>query len=307
VILLCGIPSEGPLARVREELDALDLAYVLFNQRRFDDIEMAFSVWEGGVSGWLRIGMRSYRLEDFTGIYTRVMDDSLLPELRAEPSWSPRRNACRTLHDTLVRWYEIAPGRVVNRSGPMGSNASKPYQAQLIQEHGFKVPQTVITNDPELVRAFYQEHGRVIYKSISGVRSIVQTLQQRDLERVDRVRWCPIQLQAYVEGLDVRVHVVSSEVFATAVRSTATDYRYATRDPGGTAELEAIDLPDDLAERCITLAKVLRLPFAGIDLKLTPKGEPFCFEVNPSPAFSYYEAHTGQPIARAVARYLVDS
>jgi hypothetical protein len=26
--------------------------------------------------------------------------------------------------------------------------------------------------------------------------------------------------------------------------------------------------------------------------------------VNPSPAFSYYESHTRQPIARAVARYL---
>jgi hypothetical protein len=27
-------------------------------------------------------------------------------------------------------------------------------------------------------------------------------------------------------------------------------------------------------------------------------------EANPCPAYSYYEAHTGQPIARAVARYL---
>jgi hypothetical protein len=26
--------------------------------------------------------------------------------------------------------------------------------------------------------------------------------------------------------------------------------------------------------------------------------------VNPSPAFSYYEAHTGRPIAQAIARYL---
>jgi hypothetical protein len=30
----------------------------------------------------------------------------------------------------------------------------------------------------------------------------------------------------------------------------------------------------------------------------------FCFEVNPSPGYSYFEANTGQPIARAVARYL---
>jgi hypothetical protein len=29
-----------------------------------------------------------------------------------------------------------------------------------------------------------------------------------------------------------------------------------------------------------------------------------CFEVNPSPGFSYYEGHTGQPISAAIARYL---
>jgi hypothetical protein len=31
----------------------------------------------------------------------------------------------------------------------------------------------------------------------------------------------------------------------------------------------------------------------------------YCFEVNPSPAYSYYESHTGQPISAALARYLV--
>jgi glutathione synthase/RimK-type ligase-like ATP-grasp enzyme len=46
------------------------------------------------------------------------------------------------------------------------------------------------------------------------------------------------------------------------------------------------------------------LAFAGIDLKITPAGEIFCFEVNPSPDFSFYEANTGQPIASALARYL---
>jgi hypothetical protein len=39
-------------------------------------------------------------------------------------------------------------------------------------------------------------------------------------------------------------------------------------------------------------------------LKITPDNQVYCFEVNPSPAFSYYEEHTQQPIAYAVARYL---
>ena len=39
-------------------------------------------------------------------------------------------------------------------------------------------------------------------------------------------------------------------------------------------------------------------------LKITPENYVYCFEVNPSPAFSYYESQTGQPISCAVADYL---
>jgi ABC-type amino acid transport system permease subunit len=54
----------------------------------------------------------------------------------------------------------------------------------------------------------------------------------------------------------------------------------------------------------MALAAALGLAFAGIDLRLTPEGEWYCFEANPSPAFTYYEAASGQPIADAVAALL---
>jgi glutathione synthase/RimK-type ligase-like ATP-grasp enzyme len=198
---------------------------------------------------------------------------------------------------------EIAPARVINRVRPMGSNSSKPYQAQLIRQNGFAVPETLITNDPDIAREFYTRHGRVIYKSISGVRSIVQEMQPADLERLERIRWCPTQFQVFVPGDNVRVHVIGDQVFATRIVSEITDYRYARRQ-GGSAELKAIELSEDLSDRCIRLTVALGLLFAGIDLKITPAGEVFCFEVNPCPGFSYYEYNTGQPIAHAVAETL---
>lgn len=303
MILLCGIPSETPLARVREELERLGEPYVVFHQRQFDEMEMEVALSGPRVGGTLRIGREVWPLAGFRGVYSRVMDDRLLPELRGEPGDSPRRRRCRALHDALLRWSELAPARVVNRVGPMGSNSSKPYQAQLIRRHGFAVPETLVTDDPEAVRAFRARHGRVVYKSLSGVRSVVRTLEGADLERLDRIRWCPTQFQAFVEGTNVRVHVIGGQVFATAIETRATDYRYAERE-GGSAELRATELPGELAARCVGLARGLGLDFAGVDLKLAPDGRAYCFEVNPSPAFTYYEAHTGQPIARAVARYL---
>jgi glutathione synthase/RimK-type ligase-like ATP-grasp enzyme len=193
---------------------------------------------------------------------------------------------------------------VVNRNRAMASNASKPYQAQAIRAAGFHVPETLVTNEPELVRDFAARHGRVIYKSVSGVRSIVQELEASDFERLDDIRWCPVQFQAFVDGIDVRVHVIGAEVYATRVSSAATDYRYAMVDGGMPARLEAARLSDELEERCVTLTGTLGLHFSGIDLRIAADGAVFCFEVNPCPAFAYYEGYTGQPIADAVARHL---
>jgi hypothetical protein len=309
VILVCGIPTESPVARVVDALSDQQADFAVLNQRHFDDVELAYEVGAGGrVDGLLRIGRRHWPLGEIDAVYIRVMDDRDLPELKDEPPDSARRREARALHDALISWTDIAPIRVLNRSAPMASNGSKPYQAQIIARHGFAVPETLITNDPDEARAFYAAHPRVVFKSISGMRSIVQTMTDADLARLDAIRWCPVQFQAYVPGTDVRVHTVGEAVFATRIRSDATDYRYAREQTDNLAELEPTDLDDDVAARCVALGADLGLEFAGIDLKLADAADRaadvFCFEVNPSPAYSYFEAHTGQPIAAAVARHL---
>jgi hypothetical protein len=300
---MCGIPSEVPMRMVAERLDALGTPSVWFNQRHAADYRLEWEVVDGDVRGELRDGARRYRLEDFSGVYVRLMDDRILPELAGEPPDSPARRHSRALHDSLFTWYEVAPARVVNRAEPQGSNGSKPYQAQLIARHGFWVPETLVTNDPALVREFRRQHGQVIYKSISGVRSIVQLLTDADLDRLDRITWCPVQFQEFVPGTNVRVHTIGNEAFATEVHTDVTDYRYAGHQ-GGQTTLHPAELSGELIQACLDLSEDLRLPFAGIDLKLTPDGRVYCFEVNPSPAYSYYESNTGQPISLALARYL---
>ncbi|MCA9929011.1 MAG: hypothetical protein KC419_11055 [Anaerolineales bacterium] len=304
MILVCGIPSEGPIAMVRQALTKLGIDYVMFNQRHFANMALFYEIDRGEIRGELRINGRSHPLEQFKGVYTRLMGIEQLPELENEPPDSPQRQYAQSLHDALMTWYEIAPINVVNRTGPMGSNFSKPYQSQLIRQHGLLPPDTLISNNPAAVQEFQREYGRIIYKSISGVRSIVQTLTDKDMERLDLIRWCPTQFQAFVPGTNVRVHTIGSELFATSIETTATDYRYAHHQAGKGARLTAVDLPDDITQRCLALTRSLGLAFAGIDLKITPEGKVYCFEVNPSPAFSYYEAQTSQPIAQAVARHL---
>jgi hypothetical protein len=304
VILLCGIPSEPPLAMVRDALARQRVPVVQFNQRAFATWELELGICGSSVSGRLSGDGRTWRLQDIRGVFLRLMDDRQLPEVAGLAGDAPAVRHCRGLHDTLMRWCEVTSARVVNRLAAMGSNSSKAYQMQIIAEHGFNVPETLITSDPEAVHEFRRRHGKIVYKSISGVRSIVQQLSDGDLARLADIRWCPTQFQAYVEGSDVRVHVVDRHVFATRIESTATDYRYAHQQVDEAARLEAIELPAGAADACVRLVRGLGLAFAGVDLRIGPDGEVTCFEVNPCPAFSYYEQQTGQPIAAAVAAYL---
>jgi hypothetical protein len=304
MILLCGIPSEPPISLVASALNELHAFTVMLNQRQYADTGFEFVVSGSAITGRLEIDNAEYRLEDFQAVYVRLMDDRFLPEVEKQPPTSPLRAYCRQLHDRISVWLDLCDARVVNRPSMMASNNSKPFQAQLISEQGFNVPETLITNDPEAVLDFRSRHRKLIYKSISGVRSIVQTLDEAACKRLHLIRWCPVQFQEFIEGEDVRVHVVGSKVFATRIRSNAIDYRYSQQQLAEPAELEEFELPPAIAERCINLSVSLSLPFSGIDLRMCPDGQVYCFEVNPSPGFSYYQSHTGQQIARAVAEHL---
>jgi hypothetical protein len=81
MILLCGIPSEPPMRLVRERLEALGVPVVEFNQRQFASAEIGFEVSGRHVSGELRLQGRAYPLEEFQGVFARLMDDRNLPEI----------------------------------------------------------------------------------------------------------------------------------------------------------------------------------------------------------------------------------
>ena len=243
-------------------------------------------------------------LGDVDGVYVRIMEPSRLPEQSA--GVDPDRVArSASFHAMLLAWIECARCRVANRTRPMASNGSKPYQAQLIGRVGFDTPPTLVTDDPAEVARFEGRHGQLIYKSTSSARSIVHTLDDTARRRLDRLHSLPTQFQRYEHGTDVRVHVIDDKVFAARARSEAIDYRYARHD-GLDVTLEAIELPDDVARRCVDLAAMLDLPFCGVDLRQRPDDSWVCFEVNPSPGYSWYESAADLPISNHLVMWLAD-
>jgi hypothetical protein len=304
-VLLWGVPDESPVRLVTDALRARGTDSVTVPPQAFGvRLELGIA-GDGRPEGWLQVDGARVAWDEISGVYARPVEPELAPELREAPAADPLLAHARTVYQALTGFTEVATCRVANRLSAMASNMSKPLQAQTIARCGFSIPQTLVTDSPARLRRFAGGHREVIYKSTSGIRSIVSTLDPgTDPARLDRLRWCPVQFQERVPGIDVRVHVVGDRVYAAAVDSAAVDYRYSRRQVGRDAALTAHTLADPWPDRCLALSRALDLPLAGIDLKLCPDGRVVCFEVNPSPGFSWYELEAGLPISAAIADYL---
>jgi hypothetical protein len=289
-----------------EAAERLCIPHVVFNQRLYGHAGLTLSSANGTVTGALRVQTDAYRLNDFRGVYARTVEPDSLLRYGRQRTIAPDPHEVgrlRCLHEGFQDWLDVADARVANRPAAMYSNNSKPYQLQLIQAQGWSVPPTLVTNDPAALAEFRARHGRIIYKSISGIRSIVSEWTAGDAAQLSRLDRLPTQFQALISGTNVRVHVVAERVFATEICSDALDYRYASRE-GRDICMRPLDLPPEIEERCIRLTRSLGLVFSGIDLKRDLDGCWYCFEVNPSPGYSYFQDQAGQPIADALVSCL---
>ncbi len=303
LVLLWGFETDPPLLAVREQLGILGTPSVLVDQRLVLDTDVNLQVGEE-IEAIIQIGGCEIDLANVTAAYIRPHDSHRLPEISSAGPQSLAWQHAIEVDDVLSSWSEMTSAFVLNRLSAMASNSSKPYQLQQIQRLGFSVPETLITTDPKAALAFWERHGNVIYKSISAIRSRVARLGPEQAQRLEDIASCPTQFQQCIDGTDYRVHVVGEEVFASEVLCDADDYRYPGRHP---VEVRSYDLPPELESQCHKLATALQLPVAGIDLRRTAADEWFCFEANPSPGFTYYEAATGQPIARSIAVLLTNA
>jgi glutathione synthase/RimK-type ligase-like ATP-grasp enzyme len=312
LILLWGVYGDEPLASVYNSLLKLGASVVFLDQLQARDYHVYLSVGKE-ISGSLRTGSKSIMLGSITSAYIRPYDPFMIKaadadedELEGKRKSKDDSSVCDQLSfdDAILSWAELTPALVVNRPSAMASNNSKPYQANLIRTYGLDVPDTLLTTDEQAVFEFWEKHRRIIYKSLSGFRSIVSQLRPEDKKRLSKVSTCPTQFQEYIEGVDYRVHIVGEELFTSRIVSEADDYRYAWKQ-GCDVKVSSSTLPEDISECCIRLSQSLHLPVAGIDFLRTDDDRWYCLEVNPSPGFTFYQESTGQTISDSIARLLL--
>ncbi len=302
MILLWGLKEDTPMNMVLGGLERSGADFIFLDHRKVfsSDIDYTFDP-ESGVQCTLQSQGITTDISKIKAVYLRPHNFRDFAEMKDKAFDDPLALKAAGFETQLLAYLDASDAVVVNRSDPSATNASKPFQLWAINNAGLKIPETFISNDEKAVKKFLLQNNEVVYKSISSVRSIVQKLSDAHLEYLDDISWCPTLFQEYLPGINYRVHVIGDIIYSVRIESDKLDYRY------GNTTMIAEELPVDIAEKCKTLNSTLGLHFSGIDLLRTRDDEWYCFEVNTSPAYSYFELNSGLPISKSLIQFLLDA
>lgn len=219
-----------------------------------------------------------------------------------------------------VRWVsDPDKTRLVNR---------KPLQLEIAKQIGFRIPKTLISNDPESVTMFLNDNQDtpIIMKPVgtSFVRlsddpvdsdrknlAIFTKIVDKDLllRNIQRIRNCPVIFQeAAMQEFDIRVTVVGQKVFAVKIThdenhgadETNLDWRHHKLN----RIYERYQFPVELEEKCIEIVNRLGLNFGAIDMCFSEEKGHIFLEINPQGQWVPSEILAGHPISSTLAKFL---
>lgn len=210
--------------------------------------------------------------------------------------------AYREIESCVGSMFRMTDCLWLNSPEAVEMHVYKTYQLQLMHRQNIRIPQTLVTNDIDELRDFYERlHKKVIYKPVCGGAHTTR-LTDDDFcdERMRELAHSPVLFQEMIEGVDIRVYLVENELFAGEIRSKTLDFR-----DDANHEIVPVALPDAVAADCMKLAKTLKLEMTGIDVRRTPEGEYVFFEGNPAPMFIHFENMTKYPISDRLVNMLI--
>jgi glutathione synthase/RimK-type ligase-like ATP-grasp enzyme len=174
-------------------------------------------------------------------------------------------------------------------------------QGEVAASCGWRVARMFITNSPGAAMAAARAADELVMKPPAGgalVRKI-DAAMLRAFAAID----CPIGIQEYVPGEDIRVYLIEGEVVAAArIVTGELDYR---RDPDYVNRIHAIELPAEVRRNAAAVLERLRLVCGSMDLRLTPEGEFVFLEVNSGGSFLELQKALRVPIADRLAELLI--
>jgi len=177
----------------------------------------------------------------------------------------------------------------------LSSRNNKLKQLQVARACGFKVPETLASNDPDHIRTFFKAHaGRVISKPFfphlwngrdgSSHEYMSSMITSEDLRNADMLQASPLIYQRFVpKQFELRVAVfgracITAKLLSADDPDLLVDWRHPSKHP----VIEPYALPDSLRDCCFRMMDALGLVHGSFDIIVQPGGEFVFLEVNES-------------------------
>jgi ATP-grasp ribosomal peptide maturase len=199
----------------------------------------------------------------------------------------------------------------LNHPHSIGYAEYKPVQLQAAITAGFRVPRTLVTNDPDIARDFVADVGQAVYKSFGGTAAVTDsdgthqvfaTLVTPQQAGEASVAHSMHLFQAWVPKVyDVRLTVVDDQFFAARIDARSPASRVDWRADYRSLEYAPIETPAGVRAQASGLLRRLGLRFAAMDFAVTPDGAWWFLEANPNGQWAWIETETAMPITAAIA------
>ena len=188
--------------------------------------DYSYTMCNNSIDGYFSVGDERIKFGNIKSIYCRPG----MIEQREYESAEIRK--LKSKIDGIATILNLIDCRVLNRPIYTRSNTSKPFQlfniGLLSENKTVLSPKTRISNQPVSIKNLLKQDDVFIYKSICSIRSEAKYLGDMENEKFGHIADCPVQVQNFIRGLNVRVHVLKDLVFPVGIESDGADYRYST-------------------------------------------------------------------------------
>lgn len=262
-----------------------------------------------GWSGGLAFPLRTVELAEVCAVYYRTPNAFALPATMSTPE---RRFAAAQARSGLGGIITALDCRWVNHPAATSRAEYKPIQLATARDCGLTVPPTLITNNPDAVRAFFADmRGAVICKPVASPVLIeddqfktvyTRRRSEADLEDLRGIDTTAHLFQAWVDKEhEVRPTVVGERLLAAEFHA-GSDAAYTDwRSDYASFTYRVTDVPDGIFRAVRRSMARLGLSFAALDFVVGPDGGWTFLEASPCGQWDWIEHATGLPISQAIA------
>ena len=313
LILLIGEKTDPHIKAICSNLTEYDEQFVVLDKINFSDY---FSVTfeDGNFESKINIDNKLILNSEIKSVWNstalKVIGKnklSIASQKFANVEWTEGINSLWKSLDTF--W--------VNNPANIISSANRIYQLDIANKVGLVSPKTLITNNPDDLRQFYDDcNGEIISKTLGsseglpeGKMIFTNKISDIHLKNIENLRYAPTMFQRYIpKKTELRITMIDSKIHTVEIysqKSETTKHDWRHYDDFKKTPYIPITLDDNVYKKLKNLMKNLGLVYGAIDMIKTPDDELIFLEVNANGRWYWIQELTKIDIAKDIALALV--